>query len=101
LGSDLAIKLGAVGGQAFPKAVKHLDRQAARIVWRLHHDRRHGGHQHQLCDAALAVTCDIAGRFASAGGMANVNSIVKIEMFDDGSRIGCVVVHVMAFGHLT
>jgi hypothetical protein len=64
---DRPIELRAVGGELVPEAVKDLDRQAARMGWYLHHDRRHGADEHQLGDTALTVACAIARRFAAAG----------------------------------
>src|SRR4030095_16546995 len=37
---------------------------------------------------------------AAAGGMADVNGIAKIEMFDDSRDIGCVVIHIVPVAHL-
>jgi hypothetical protein len=38
----------------------------------------------------------MASRFATAGGMADVNRVAQIEMLDDGCCVGSVVVHVVA-----
>jgi hypothetical protein len=83
------------------EAVEHLDRQAARIGRRLHHDRRHGADQHQLGDAApLAVAGDVARRLAAAGGVADVDGVAQVEMLDHRGDVGGVVVHVVAVADL-
>src|SRR5204863_3547498 len=45
---DISIELRAVGGELLAEAVEDLDRQAARVGWCLHHDRRHGADEHQF-----------------------------------------------------
>src|SRR5213593_4376131 len=97
---EFPIELRAVGGELLPETVKYLDRQAARIGWRLHHDRRHGADEHQLGDTALAVARDIVRRFAAAGRMANVDGVAQIEMRDDRGGVRGVVVHVVTIADL-
>jgi hypothetical protein len=46
------------------------------------------------------MTCDIAGDFAAAGRVPDMDGIAKIEMLGDCSRIGSVMVHVVAVRHL-
>src|SRR5262249_6222804 len=58
-GGEIAIKLGAVGGQAVAEAVEDFDRQAAWVARRLYHHRRYGRHQHRLGDPALAVSRNV------------------------------------------
>src|SRR5215469_756544 len=99
-GREVAIKLRAVLGQALTKAIEHLDRQAARVVRRLHHDRRNGGRQHQLREPTLAVTRDITCGFAPTGGVADMNSLAQVQMFDDCGRVGGVVVHIVTVRYL-
>jgi hypothetical protein len=47
-GRDGAVELGAIGQQGRAEAVEHFDRQAARVLGRLQHHRRHGADQHDL-----------------------------------------------------
>src|SRR5215471_19665053 len=100
-GRKVAIKLGAVGRQAAPETVEHLDRQPAWIAWRLHHDRRHCGHQHRLSNPAPAVSRNVARDFAAARGMADMDGVAEIQVLDDRGCVGSVMVHVVAVGHLT
>src|SRR5215468_671981 len=86
-GRKVAIKLGAVGRQAAPETVEHLDRQPAWIAWRLHHDRWHGGHQHRFGDTAPAVPRNVAGDLAAARGVANMDGVAEIQVLDNR---GCV-----------
>jgi hypothetical protein len=44
-----------VRSQALTQTIEHLDRQPAWITWRLHHDGRHGRHQHRFGDPTLTV----------------------------------------------
>jgi hypothetical protein len=85
---DIPVELCAMGGELLPEAVEDLDRQAARIGWRVHHDRRHYADDHQFGDTAVAVTGDLMRRFAAAGRMANVYCVAQIEMCDDGGCSG-------------
>src|SRR6266566_4439065 len=97
---EISIELRAVGGELLPEAVKYLDRQAVRIGWRLHHDRRHGTDEHQLRHSALAVARRVLFRSPAAGRMANVDGVVQIEMRDDRGGVRGVVVHVMTIADL-
>src|SRR5215472_6776110 len=97
----VTIKLGTVGGQGTPETVEHLDRQPAWIAWRLHHDRRHCGHQHRLSNPAPAVSRNVARDFAAARGMADMDGVAEIQMLDDRDCVGSVMVHVVSVGHLT
>jgi hypothetical protein len=63
--------------------VERLDGQAARIGLRLEHQRRHRAHQHGLGQARGAVTTDVAGHLAAAGGMAHLHRVFQIERFDE------------------
>jgi hypothetical protein len=65
--------------------------QAAGVARRLHHDRWYGRHQHRLSDP---------GYFAATGGVADVDGIAEIQVFDNCGRVGDVVVHVVAVRHL-
>src|SRR5277367_989250 len=46
------------------------------------------------------MTRDVAGDFASAGGVADMDGIAEIEMLDDRGRVGGIMVHVVALRHL-
>jgi len=63
-----------------PEPVEHLDRQAARVGRRLHHDRRNGADEHQPGDAACTMLRDIVERLAAPGRVADVHGIAQVEM---------------------
>ena len=99
---EIAVELRAVGGELSPKAIEHLDRQAAGVGGRLHQDRRHGTDENQLGDAALAlaVAGDVVRRLAAPRGMAEMDCVAQVEMLDHGCDVCGVVVHVVAVAHL-
>ena len=59
-----------------------------------------GTADHRLGDPALAVACDIAGDFATTGGVTNMDGIAKIEVLGDCGRVSSIMIHVMAVRHL-
>ena len=75
---------------AFAEAVEDLDRQAAGVGVGLQHQRRDGADQHRLGDPAGAVTGDVAGDLAAAGGVADVDGVAQVEVLDDGGGVGGV-----------
>ncbi len=99
---DIEKELRPVGGQRLAEAVEYFDRRAAGVLFGLEHQRRNGGDQHGLGDAALrlAVLCDIARHFAAARRMADMDGILQVEMLGDCRGIGRVVVHVVTGTHL-
>ena len=46
------------------------------------------------------MSCNVTGYFAAAGGVADVDGIAEIQVFDNCGRVGNVVVHVVAVRHL-
>ena len=87
---------------ALAQAVEYLDRKAAWISRRLHYDRWHSAYKHKLRDAALtlAMLRDVVSRFATAGGVPDMDGISQVEMFEHGGSVGRVVIHVMTVAHL-
>jgi hypothetical protein len=53
-----------------------------------------------LSPRALAVSSEITRPLPAAGGVAHANSVLQIEVRRQGSKIVCVVVHVMAVARL-
>ena len=76
--------------------VEHFDRRAAGIGGRLEHERRDGGDQHRLGHALRAVPADIAGNFAAACGMADMDGVLEIELLHELREVVGVGVHVVA-----
>ena len=94
--AEILEELRAVGEDAGADLVEHLDRQAAGIGGRLQHQRRHRADQHGLGHAFRAVATDIAGDFAAAGGVADVDRVLQVERFDQRREVVGVGVHVVA-----
>src|SRR5262245_16997894 len=99
---EIEVELCAVRRVFLPQAIQNLDGHAARIGCSLDHKRRYGPDQHQLGDAAvlLAVAGDVPGRFAAAGGVADVDGIPQIEVLHHRGNIRGVMVHVVTIAHL-
>ncbi len=93
---DVDVELGPVGGESSAVAVEHLDRRAARIALRFHHDRRDGADQGSLGHAAVAVPCDIARDFAATGRVPDMDRVLEIERCDEFGDIGGIGIHVVA-----
>ena len=89
-------ELRAVGEHAGAELVERLHRQAAGIGGRLQHQRRHRADQHGLGDTLRAVAADVAGDFAAAGGVADVDRVLQVERFDQRREVVGVGVHVVA-----
>src|ERR1017187_9423855 len=76
---DVAIELGAIGGELRLKTVENLLGKAARIGRRLHHQRRHSADNRSLRHAALSMPCQIVHYLAAAGRMADMYGVLQIE----------------------
>src|SRR6266849_7193017 len=96
----VAIKLRAIGGELRLKSVKNFFGQAARIGRRLHHQRRHRADDGRLRHPALAVPSQVVHHLAAAGGMADVNGVLQIEMRRQSRKVVGIVIHVMAAARL-
>jgi hypothetical protein len=89
-------ELGAVGVLGGAEAVEHLDRQAARVLVGLHHDRRHRADQHDLAHAAGLGAGGVVDRFAAAGRVADVDGVLQVQVVGQGDDVGGVGVHLVA-----
>ena len=99
-GGQCPVELGAVRGHLRLQSVEHALRKSAGVRLRLHHDRRDGADQHRLGDAALTVPGDVVHDFPAAGGVSDVDGVVKIEMSGHRGEIVGVVVHVVTVAGL-
>ena len=99
-GRDVAIELRTVGSERYLEVVEDFLRKAIRIGRCLHHQGRHRADQRRLRHPALAVARQIVRDLAAAGGMADVNGVLQIEMRRDRREIVGIVIHVVAVGHL-
>ena len=99
-GAEVLEELRAVGQDGGADLVEDLDRQAAGIGGRLQHQRRDRADQHGLGDALRAVAADVAGDFAAAGGVADVDRVLQVERLDQRREVVGVGVHVVAVPRL-
>ena len=97
---DVAIELRAIGRELRLKLVEHLLGQAAGIGRRLHHQRRHRADERRLRHPAFAVACQIVHDLAAAGGMADVNGVLQIEMRRQRREVVGIMIHVVAVAGL-
>src|ERR1700726_672089 len=96
----VAIKLRAIGGELRLKSIKDLFGEAAGIGRCLHHQGWHRADDGRLRYPALAVPSEIMHHLAAAGGMADVNGILQIEMRRQGRKVVRIMIHVMAVAGL-
>src|SRR6202048_2762115 len=94
--AEILPELRTVGDDAGAKAVKHRDRQAARVGGRLQHQRRYRGDQHGLGYALRAVAANIAGDFTTARRVADMDGILEVELLDELCEVVGVSIHVVA-----
>ena len=66
--------------------IEDFHRQAAGIGRRLQHQRRDCADQHSLGHALGAVAADVAGDFAAAGRVADMDRILQVERLDELGR---------------
>ena len=72
-------ELRAIGLDAGSQLIEHLDRQAAGIGGGFQHERRDRTDEHGFGDALGAVAADVAGDFAAAGGMADMDRVLESQ----------------------
>src|ERR1700720_2136571 len=94
--AEILEELRAVGKDTGADTVECLDRQASGIRVRLEHQRWNRANQHSLGYAFRAVTADIAGDFASACRVPDMDRVLQLERFDECREIVGVGVHVVA-----
>ena len=83
-----------------PGILEYFLGKAARIGRRLHHQRRHRADQGRLRHPAFAVPGQIVRHLAAAGGMADVNGVLQIEMRRQRRQVVGIVIHVVAVADL-
>ena len=76
--------------------VERLHRQSAGIGRGLEHQRRHRADEHSHGDAFRSVTADVAGHFAAAGGVADVDRALQIELFRERRQVVRVRIHLVS-----
>ena len=99
-GGDIEEELRPVRRQRRPQPVEGLDGLAARVRRRFQHDRRDRTDQHRLGRAAFPVTGHVARHLAAAGGVADMDRVLEIEMSHQVGDVGRVGVHLVAVSGL-
>ena len=89
-------ELRAIGLDAGSQLIEHLDRQAAGIGGGLQHERRDRTDEHGFGDALGAVAADVAGDFAAAGGMADMDGALEAKRVHQLGEVVGVSVKVVA-----
>ena len=77
-----------------------MAKQTAGILVGLQHDGRHRADKHGFGDAFGAVTADVMGDFAAAGGMSNVDGVFQLQRFDERGKVVRIGVHFVAVPRL-
>ena len=88
-------KLGAVGLYAGAYAVEYIRRHTVWIPISLDHNRRYGADQCSLSHAMRPMPPDVTGNFTSARGMADVDSLFKVEELCECREVISVGIHVV------
>jgi hypothetical protein len=89
-------ELRAVAQHTLADAVEDIDRQTAGIGCRLQHQRRNCADQNCLRDPVRAVAPDVAGNFAAASGVADMDRVFQIEFLHELREVIGIGVHVVA-----
>ena len=76
--------------------IERLDRRAGRIGGCLQHQRWDGADQHRLGHSLRVVATDIAGDFAAARGVADMDRVPQVKCFDERRKVVGVGVQVVA-----
>jgi hypothetical protein len=76
--------------------VECVHRQATGIGSRFQHQWRHCADEHGFGDTFRAVAADVACDFAAASGVANVDRVLQVELFDERREVVGVGVHFIA-----
>ena len=82
------------------ETVEHVLGEPARIGRCLDHQRRHRRDDRRFRHARLAMARQIMHDFAAAGGMADMDGVLEIEMLRQGGEVVGIVIHVMAIADL-
>jgi hypothetical protein len=98
---DVFVELGSVVCCAVAKAIDDLSRDAIGIPFRLDEQRRNGADEDSLFNETFAVPCNVAGDFAAARLVANMDGVLEIELFDDLVHIVRIRIHIVTDGGLS
>jgi hypothetical protein len=96
----VSVELRTIRGDASADSIEHIYCQAAGIGARLEHQGRYRTHQHDLGNTFGAMASDVTGDFSAARGMADQDSAVQVEGFDEIRKIIGIGVHLVAVRRL-
>jgi len=96
----VSVELRTIRGDASADSIEHIHCQAAGIGARLEHQGRYRTHQHDLGNTFGAMAPNVTGDFSAARGMADQDSAVQVEGFDEIRKIIGIGVHVVAVRRL-
>ena len=99
-GSHVAVELGAVRCERHLEIIEYLLRQPLGVGRRLHHQRRHRADDGRLRHPAFAVARDVMHNLAATGRVADMDSILEIEMRRHRGEVIGIVIHVVAVADL-
>ena len=77
--------------------IERLDRQSTGIGFGLEHQRRNRTDQYDLGDMLSTMAPDVAGNLGAAGGEANEEGPLQIELLDELGEVVGIRVHVVPF----
>ena len=95
-----AVEHRPVGGQLSLEIVEHALGQPTGVGIGLNHERRDRADEHGFGHAVLAVAGDVVDDLAPAGRVADMDSVVEIEMGRERGQIIGVVIHVVTIAVL-
>jgi hypothetical protein len=98
--AEILEELRAVGEHAGADLIERVDRQPDGIGGRLQHQRRHRADEHGLGHTFGAVAADIAGDFAAAHGVPDMDRVLQGELFHERREVIGVGIHFVAIPRL-
>src|ERR1700728_2234922 len=93
---EILPELGAVAGGAGSDAVKDREGKAAGILVGLEHDGRYRTDEDGFCNALRTVAADVASDLAASGGVADHDSLLEVEVFEESGEGVGVGIHLVA-----
>src|SRR5580698_7711951 len=94
--SDVLVKLWPILYIRGSQAVEHLDGGTRGILVGLHHERRHGADEHGHGNTLGTVTANITRHLPTAGGVADMDCVLQVELFREFGEIIGVGIHIVA-----
>src|ERR1700747_983147 len=99
-GSDVAVELGTVRCERHLEIIEYLLRQPLWVGRRLQHQRRNRADDGRLRYPAFAVASNVMHNLAATSRVADMDSILEIEMRRHRGEVIGIVIHVVAVADL-